>query len=77
MIDLRLQDNGPGVPADLLPHITDRFYRAHERQPGHGLGLSSVQAIVQLHSGSLHFANLAPGFEVQLRLPAAAGVERA
>lgn len=77
MIDLRLQDNGPGVPADLLPHITDRFYRAHERQPGHGLGLSSVQAIVQLHSGSLHFANLAPGFEVQLGLPAAPGVERA
>lgn len=77
MIDLRLQDNGPGVPAERLPHITDRFYRAHERQPGHGLGLSSVQAIVQLHNGSLHFTNLTPGFEVQLRLPAVPGVERA
>ncbi|MET1115158.1 MAG: HAMP domain-containing sensor histidine kinase [Comamonas sp.] len=71
-VELRLQDNGPGVPLERLPHITDRFYRAHEHQPGHGLGLSSVQAIVQLHNGSLQFANLAPGFEVLLRLPAAA-----
>ena len=76
MIELRLQDNGPGVPPQRLPHITDRFYRAHEHQPGHGLGLSSVQAIVQLHNGSLHFANLTPGFEVHLRLPAAPGAER-
>ena len=71
-VELCLRDNGPGVPHERLPHITDRFYRAHEHQPGHGLGLSSVQAIVQLHNGSLQFANLAPGFEVRVRLPAAA-----
>jgi signal transduction histidine kinase len=71
-VELCLQDNGPGVPRERLPHITDRFYRAHEHQPGHGLGLSSVQAIVQLHNGSLQFANLAPGFEVRVQLPAAA-----
>lgn len=71
MIHLRLQDNGPGVPPERLHRLTDRFFRAHEQQPGHGLGLSSVQAIVQLHNGSLQFANLNPGFEVDLRLPAA------
>ncbi len=76
VVELRLQDNGPGVPPQRLPHLTDRFYRAHEQQPGHGLGLSSVQAIVQLHNGTLQFANLDPGFEVLLRLPAAAGAER-
>lgn len=70
-VELRLQDNGPGVPPERLAHITDRFYRAHEHQPGHGLGLSSVQAIVQLHNGSLRFENLSPGFEVRLQLPAA------
>ena len=68
---LRLHDNGAGVPPERLPQLTERFYRAHDRQPGHGLGLSSVQAIVQLHDGSLHMANLAPGFEVTLHLPAA------
>ena len=71
-VELSLCDNGPGVPADQLHRLTDRFYRAHERQPGHGLGLSSVQAIVQLHDGSLEFRNLQPGFEVRLSLPAAA-----
>lgn len=68
---LRLRDNGAGVPPERLQHLTNRFYRAHDRQPGHGLGLSSVQAIVQLHDGALQIANLTPGFEVTMRLPAA------
>ncbi|WP_370680438.1 sensor histidine kinase [Comamonas sp. GB3 AK4-5] len=71
IVDLRVQDNGPGVPPERLPQLTQRFFRAHERQPGHGLGLSSVQAIVALHGGQLHFTNLQPGFEVHLQLPAA------
>lgn len=70
-VELRLCDNGPGVPPDRLHHLTDRFFRAHEREPGHGLGLSSVQAIAQLHDGQLQFTNLSPGFEVLLRLPTA------
>ena len=72
VVELRLCDNGPGVPPERLQRLTDRFYRAHERLPGHGLGLSSVQAIVQLHDGKLQFHNLQPGFEVRLSLPAAA-----
>ncbi len=71
VVELRIQDNGPGVPPERLHQLTQRFFRAHERQPGHGLGLSSVQAIVALHDGQLSFANLHPGFEVRLTLPAA------
>lgn len=71
-VHITLSDNGPGVPPDRLPHLTDRFYRVHEREPGQGLGLSSVQAIVQLHDGQLHFANLHPGLAVTMRLPVAA-----
>lgn len=71
VVELRIQDNGPGVPQERLQHLTQRFFRAHERLPGHGLGLSSVQAIIALHDGQLTFANRAPGFEVHLTLPAA------
>ncbi|MEG2999018.1 MAG: HAMP domain-containing sensor histidine kinase [Comamonas sp.] len=70
VVELRIRDNGPGVPPERLHQLTHRFFRAHERQPGHGLGLSSVQAIVALHDGQLSFANLHPGFEVRLTLPA-------
>lgn len=71
VVELCIQDNGPGVPPERLHQLTQRFFRAHERLPGHGLGLSSVQAIVALHGGQLAFANRHPGFEVRLTLPAA------
>ena len=70
-LTITVADNGPGVPPDRLPYLTDRFFRVHDREPGQGLGLSSVQAIVQLHDGTLHFANLSPGFAVSIALPTA------
>lgn len=69
-VEILVLDNGPGVPPERLPQLTQRFFRAHERQPGHGLGLSSVQAIVALHGGHLEFTNRHPGFVVRLQLPA-------
>ncbi|HNW93822.1 MAG TPA: ATP-binding protein [bacterium] len=47
-------DNGPGVPADSLPHLFDRFYKvesAHSNREGVGLGLSIVRAIARFHGG--------------------------
>src|SRR5262249_20157229 len=47
-VTVEVSDNGPGVPADRLPRIFDRFYRAAvpPPRPGSGLGLAIVTAIV-------------------------------
>jgi heavy metal sensor kinase len=65
---VRVSDNGPGIPAEHLPHLFDRFYqvdKARTRQndeltpegdqkpSGTGLGLSIVQWIVQAHGGTI------------------------
>jgi len=53
-----ITNSGPGISADKLPHIFDRFYRADSSrtsgsQKGYGLGLSLAQSIIELHGGEL------------------------
>lgn len=50
-----VRDNGPGIPLEELPKVTERFYRLDRSRslPGNGLGLSIVSAIVTLHGGML------------------------
>ena len=67
---LAVRDNGPGVPAEELPKLTQRFYRLDKSRhlPGNGLGLSIVAAIAALHGGSLEIEDAAPGLRLRLRL---------
>ena len=53
-ITIEVDDDGPGVPADDLPRIFDRFYRANApaRRPGSGLGLAIVAEIAAAHGGT-------------------------
>ena len=61
---VEVSDNGPGVPADRLPRIFDRFYRAGTpaQRPGSGLGLAIVTEIAAAHDGTVTAApSLAAG----------------
>ncbi len=54
---LRISDDGVGIEADLLPRVFDVFWQSHQNldraRGGLGLGLSLVQALAELHGGSI------------------------
>lgn len=54
-VQIRLGNNGQGIPAERAPHIFKRFYRARgdEQTPGHGLGLSIARELARAHGGEL------------------------
>jgi signal transduction histidine kinase len=59
-IRLTVRDTGPGIPAEHLPLIFERFYKADSARKaagGSGLGLSIVKAIVERHGGSITARN--------------------
>jgi two-component system sensor histidine kinase MprB len=70
--ELTVRDHGPGIAADDLPFVFDRFYRAPGARhlPGSGLGLAIVREAVEAHGGTVSVAS-APGggTTVCLRLP--------
>lgn len=55
-ISIRFTDHGIGIPPDELDNIFQPFYRAANAQglKGHGIGLSVVKRIVQMHGGTIH-----------------------
>jgi signal transduction histidine kinase len=52
---VRVEDTGPGIPADILPNIFRRFYRGNQRgmMGGTGLGLAIAERIARSHGGSI------------------------
>ncbi|MBX9958777.1 MAG: HAMP domain-containing protein [Burkholderiaceae bacterium] len=73
--EIRVCDQGPGVPAPLRERIFEPFFRlpgASEREGGVGLGLALVRSIVQRHGGGVHCEeNPGGGACFVLRLPIA------
>jgi heavy metal sensor kinase len=74
---LRVRDTGAGIPAEDLPMVFERFFRADKSrqraQPigGNGLGLSICQAIVRSYGGQITVAStLGKGTTVTVSLPA-------
>jgi two-component system sensor histidine kinase KdpD len=64
-------DSGPGIPAEAMPHIFDRFYRApNTLAGGSGLGLSIAKGLVEAHGGRVEAMNRpASGAEFVVCLP--------
>jgi heavy metal sensor kinase len=71
---LTVNDSGPGIPPEHLPHVFDRFYRADAARSssrGHvGLGLAISKAIVEAHGGTIEVSSqLGAGATFRVRLP--------
>lgn len=59
-VRLIIEDNGPGFPPNLIPHLFQRHMRG-EKSRGHGLGLAFVEAVVRAHGGAVSASNCAAG----------------
>lgn len=74
-VEIRVSDNGPGIPEADLPHIFERFYRVEKgrsrERGGTGLGLSIVKHIVALHGGKVEVeSELGSGTQFRIWIPA-------
>jgi signal transduction histidine kinase len=72
-VQVSVTDDGPGIPADELPHVFDRFWRGDRaRVEGSGLGLAIARELVRAHGGRI-WVESAPGqgavFRFALPLP--------
>lgn len=75
---IAVTDTGIGIPADEVPHLFDKFFRASNARdgnvPGTGLGLAISQAIVELHDGHLTVESVVgEGTTITVHLPPEAG----
>jgi signal transduction histidine kinase len=71
---VRVQDDGPGIPAEHIERIFDPFFTTRPAGAGLGLGLAHAHHIVRRHGGEIHVASQpGAGTSFEVRLPAADG----
>ncbi len=82
-VEVRLSDTGPGIRAEDLPRVWERFYRVdkartHDRVTGSGLGLAIAKSIVAAHQGGIRLDSTpGQGTTASVTLPAAPAVSAA
>jgi signal transduction histidine kinase len=77
MVEIRVSDTGPGIPADQHERIFERFHRLDQSRARHtggsGLGLAICREVVSLHGGTIRVGASSPaGTVVEIRLPGTA-----
>ena len=60
-IVIRVRDFGPGIPADELPFVKQKFYKGSSKARGSGIGLAVCDEIVRLHGGTFDVSNADDG----------------
>ena len=71
---IAVEDDGPGIPEDVLPNIFNAFVTTRLDARGTGLGLTVAEGIVQQHHGTIRAENREEGgARIEVRLPAAPG----
>ena len=72
-LTLRVEDDGPGCPGDLLDDLLRRGVRVDESRAGHGLGLAIARDVVTSYGGEIQLGRSAAlgGFEAVIDLPGA------
>ena len=67
---VRIRDNGPGIPTEVLPRIFDPFFTTKDVGEGTGLGLSIVHELVERHGGTIEVdTKLGEGTTFTVTLP--------
>jgi len=67
---ISISDTGAGIPAEDLPHIKEKFYKANTTVRGSGIGLAVADEIIRLHNGDLDVDSvLGEGTTVRITLP--------
>ncbi len=78
MVPVAVADTGPGIPAEDLGRVFDRFFRADPSRSratgGAGLGLTIAKQLVEVHGGSIRVENVVPSgarfvFELPITAP--------
>lgn len=74
-VKIVISDNGPGIPAEQLPHLFERFYQVHHiginETRSNGLGLSIARTLVEAMGGEIGIdSQIGRGTQVSLELPA-------
>ena len=71
-VEISVEDDGPGLPAEHRAKALERGKRLDESEPGTGLGLSIVTELADIYGGRLHLEDSAlGGLKARLELPAA------
>jgi serine/threonine-protein kinase len=71
-VEITVQDNGPGIPVEIIENIFDPFFTTKAPDRGTGLGLALVREIVEQHGGKIGVASsTGVGTRFTIRLPSA------